>query len=315
MALEPITITDQSSGATARIVPGFGFNCYSFQSMPSGVPLELLWSDPDILSGQSKPSHSGIPILFPFAGRLRGSHLMYQRRTYPLGSDDGLGNAIHGFVLNRPWRVIENTPNRAVGEFQASVDEPGLIRRWPSDFRLTVAYEVRAGSLLSQIEVLNPGDGPLPFGLGLHPYFRLPLGPQGRPDDCRLTVPATEYWQLENMLPTGKRLPADGPRGLAHGLRFGEARLDDIFTGLSYADGWCRATMEDPPNGRLLEVVFSEQFRNCVVYNPPHRDTICIEPYTTVPDAFSLASQGVETGLNLLQPGQTFRAQVEILLT
>ncbi|MEX0713254.1 MAG: aldose 1-epimerase [Pirellulales bacterium] len=315
MALEPITITDQSSGATARIVPGFGFNCYSFQSMTSGVPLELLGSDPDILSGQSKPSHSGIPILFPFAGRLRGSHLMYQRRTYPLGSDDGLGNAIHGFVLNRPWRVIENTPNRAVGEFQASVDEPGLIRRWPADFRLTVAYEVRAGSLLSQIEVLNPGDGPLPFGLGLHPYFRLPLGPQGRPDDCRLTVPATEYWQLENMLPTGKRLPADGPRGLAHGLRFGEARLDDIFTGLSYADGCCRATIEDPTNGRMLEVSFSEQFRDCVVYNPPHRDTICIHPSTTVPDAFSLASQGVETGLNLLQPGQMWRAQVEILFT
>jgi len=169
--------------------------------------------------------------------------------------------------------------------------------------------------LLSQIEVVNPGKGPLPFGLGLHPYFRVPLGPVGRPDDCQVTVPASEYWQLENMLPTGKRLPADGPRGLARGLRFGEARLDDIFTGLSYSDGWCRATLEDPSHGRLLEVVFSEQFRNCVVYNPPHREAICIEPYTTVPDAFSLASQGVETGLNLLQPGQTWRAQVEILFT
>ena len=309
----PVTLHDDPSGASAKILVNYGFNCYSFRPAPAGEPIEVLWAAPDFETGQGKPSQSGIPILFPFAGRLRGSHLTYHGETYPLGSDDGRGNAIHGFVLDRPWRIVEHAPQRLVGEFQASRDEPGLLRRWPADFRLTVAYELAANALSCGITVFHSGDGPLPFGLGLHPYFRLPwVG--GSADDCRLTVPAAEYWELTDMLPSGRRLPATGARGLATGLAFRDAHLDDVFTGLSYTLGVCRATLADPRVGRSLEVTFDDSFRNCVVYNPPHREAICIEPYACVPDAFALAERGIETGLRVLQPGGSFTARFEIRL-
>ncbi|MHB8736928.1 MAG: aldose epimerase family protein, partial [Terriglobales bacterium] len=252
MSMPPVILRDDRSGATAKILVNYGFNCYSFRPAPTGEPVETLWAAPDFEAGQGKPSHSGIPILFPFAGRLRGSHLTYQGETFPLGSDDGHGNAIHGFVLNRPWRIVEHAPARLAGEFQASLDEPGLLRRWPADFRLTVAYELSSGALSCEIGVFHPGDGPLPFGLGLHPYFRLPWGGGGAAD-YRLSVPSTVYWELTDMLPTGRRLPAVGPRALAAGLPFGETQLDDVLTGLSYADGVCRASLADAHRGRTLE--------------------------------------------------------------
>lgn len=280
--------------------------------MFGGQPIEVLWSEADFPSGQCKPSHSGIPILFPFPGRLRGSHLAYEGQTYPLGSDDGRGNAIHGFVLNRPWRIVESLPHRAVGEFHASLDEPGLIRRWPNDFRLTMAYELNGNALSAEIEVQNPGPARLPFGLGLHPYFRLPLGAGGQADNCRVTVPVSKYWELSGMLPTGRRLPADGPRALAGGLAFSQMQLDDVFTGLGVAAGRCLASIEDPHCGRTLELSFDASFRECVVYKPPHREAVCIEPYTCVPDAYELQAAGIETGLRHLQPGEVFQTRFEI---
>ena len=61
-----------------------------------------------------------------------------------------------------------------------------------------------------------------------------------------------------------------------------------------------------------MSIQFDECFRECVVYNPPHREAICIEPYTCAPDAFHLMARGIDTGLRVLEPGAAFRARIEI---
>ena len=70
----------------------------------------------------------------------------------------------------------------------------------------------------------------------------------------------------------------------------------------------------DPMNNRRLPIVFDESFSQCVVFNPPHREAICIEPYTAVPDAFSLAERGIKTGLRILKPGEAFQTRIEMRL-
>src|SRR4051794_21812693 len=109
MALESLTIRDKTTGAEARVLPGLGFNCYSFvvpTKSKSGEPksLELLWSASDLLTGKARPSGSGIPLMFPFAGRIRGAAYEFEGKKYQLEAGDGQGNAIHGFVISRPWR-------------------------------------------------------------------------------------------------------------------------------------------------------------------------------------------------------------------
>src|SRR5579863_1704146 len=101
-----VTIVDPASGAAARVLPELGFNCFSFKPVVEGKPVEVIWSAEGFESGTLRSTASGIPILFPFAGRLQGSALDYCGRQMPLVIDSRLGFAIHGFVHNRPWRVL-----------------------------------------------------------------------------------------------------------------------------------------------------------------------------------------------------------------
>ena len=103
MALEAISIEHAASGAKASILPGLGFNCYQWQAKLGGEAHELLWFDPDLLNGTAKPTRSGIPLLFPFAGRIGGAAVTFEGKTYNVADHlDDFGNPIHGFVLKRP---------------------------------------------------------------------------------------------------------------------------------------------------------------------------------------------------------------------
>jgi len=313
MTANEVTIRDQASGSVARIAPELGFNCFSFQAATAAEPLEVLWSDPEFTSGQTKPARSGIPILFPFAGRIRGTSFAFAGKGYSLEVGDDFGNAIHGFVLRRAWRIIEQSPARVVGEFHASVDDAALLDSWPADFRIRASYELSGSSLLSTISICNPDDRPLPFGLGTHGYFRVPLGSSGDRGACLISVPVSERWELgPDLLPIGRRSAVGGE--LARGVPFDQTKFDDVFDGLKTSAGFCTARIDDPQSGRVLTVKFSDQYRACVVFNPPHREAICIEPYTTIPDAFTLQAKGVDTGLRVLGPGESFEAQIEMRL-
>src|SRR5262249_33547156 len=100
MTTKTLEICDPTGAARARIALQRGFNCYSFEVRSGGGPVALLWSDPAFIEGTGRPSRTGIPVLFPFAGRLRGTKYRYEGQEYSLNVGDDFGNAIHGFVLN-----------------------------------------------------------------------------------------------------------------------------------------------------------------------------------------------------------------------
>lgn len=314
MPPESITLHDTESGNQASILVGYGFNCYSFRSMCDGTPREVLWSHPNFASGEERPSGSGIPILFPFAGRIPGARFEYQGKHYELEAGDGQGNAIHGFVMQRPWRLVEHSDTRAVGEFQASVDAPDVLDRWPADFLIRVGYELRGGGLASDLHVECPGPNPLPFGLATHAYFRVPPAEQGKATDCVVQAPVSQYWEMENLIPTGVVKNAADLTALAEGLTFDQCDFDTIFSGLGYEGNLATTSIHNPTTGHTLKQTFDDAFGYCVVYNPPHREAICMEPYTALPNAFQLSTEGIETGLRVLEPGETFDTLIEIAL-
>src|SRR5215475_15383059 len=170
-----VSIRDPASGASARILVSLGFNCFSWRPMlPDGLR-EMLWAHQDFATGNEGPSLSGIPLLFPFPGRIGNARFTFGGREYFLEPADGSGNAIHGFAYNRPWRVIEHSVNRVSGEFHASRDDRAVLTRWPGDFRIRATYTIEGAKLTLKIECENTGTGSLPYGLGTHAYFRVPL--------------------------------------------------------------------------------------------------------------------------------------------
>jgi aldose 1-epimerase len=313
MSVETITICDSASGAEAKILVGFGFNCYQFRIPHDGETIDVIWSEPGFDSGEKRASGSGNPILFPYPGRIRGKTLNWEGGAYPLEGDDRHGNAIHGFVHTRPWRVLERMEHRVVGQFQPSEDDPKLLNCWPADFRVTAAYELSGAMLTVTFAVENPDRVPLPCGLGLHPYFCVPLGGHNA-DECQVQLPVSQRWELAAMLPTGNLSSVENPDAYRAGLSFGDMAFDDVFSGLLYEGGVCTCRVIDPHSGRTLFVEFDDAFGHCVVYNPPHREAVCIEPYTCVPNAIELSAAGVQTGLRILQPGESFQARLAIRL-
>ena len=314
MSHQPITIRDDSTGAEATIAPQLGSNCYQFR-VPSTRDeqdenwLDIFWSHPDFAAGSQRPSGSGVPILFPYPGRLQGMVFEWRGKSYKQESNDKFGNAIHGFVHKRPWRIIDSTSNSLQTEFHAAKDDPSLLDRWPADFRIKCRFEIVGQTLKTSFRVENPCDRDLPFGLGAHPYFRLPLIAHSTADECVVSVPVKRQWELDEMLPTGASQILVNGLTSADGLRFADMQYDDVFSDFATSGRRCEATIRD--KDRTIRLSYSQNFRTCVLFTPPHREAVCIEPYTCIPDAQRLRESGIGEGMLVLSPGESFEAFVE----
>jgi aldose 1-epimerase len=309
-----IEIADES-GSRAMILAGYGFNCVNFSVMTPEGPIETLWSEPDFGPGKS-PLYSGIPVLFPFGGRLVGDSFRWRGQTYTVHDALTLnGNVLHGLVINRPWRVIDQSPSRLVGEFHAAKDEPTLLDQYPADFRIRMAYEIGHNSLASEIVIDNPGDRPLPWGFTTHGYYRLSLGGDD-PAASIVRIPASATWVLdEAVLPTGEIAPVSAANDFRGAEPLGDRALDAIFTEVEREpDGSLVSSIEDPIAGRTLRLIARGPFREIVVYTPDHRQAVAIEPYTCVPTTFDLEERGHDAGLRVLEPGQSETMSIAIEL-
>jgi aldose 1-epimerase len=318
-----VVVLEETSGlARAAIWPALGFNCFNWQVAWAGQTLDLLYADPQLFDN-ARPTRSGIPILFPFPNRIRGGRYRWDGKEYQLPINDSKGpNAIHGFACRLPWRVVGQGANDQAAwveaEFRGSRDAPESASLWPSDYRLSITYRLASDRLRIEALVQNPGPAPLPFGLGYHPYFRVPFGQTGSEPACWVQAHARKYWELRDLLPTGVRHPVDAPRDLTPHRWLTELELDDVYTGLDCLDagdgqGLCHRARLGDANARLeLHLLTSTDFRELVAFTPPHRQAVCLEPYTCTTDAINLQAQGIDAGLLVLPPDQQWRGVVEV---
>jgi aldose 1-epimerase len=316
--LDPtIYVLEDAAGGSAEVWPALGFNCYRWQIQRDGQTLELLYQAPDLFAN-GRPTRSGIPILFPFPNRIRDGRFTWDGRDYQLPCDDpAQKNAIHGFACRHPWRVAghgtDSTSAWITGVFRCSTDAPDSRSLWPADHEIQLTLRLSAGSLRLEAEVHNPDRIGLPFGLGYHPYFRMPFASSASAVECQITVPARSMWKLEESLPTGERLPVDAACDLNRPRRFVDLNLDTVLTDLPSASGALpeRAVLHGAA-GADLRLHCGAEFRDLVVFTPPHRQAFCVEPYTCPTDAINLQARGLDCGWRVLPPGERWRAIVEL---
>jgi aldose 1-epimerase len=219
-------------------------------------------------------------------------------------------NAIHGFCLDRPWRVTHQTAHRVTAEFQLSVDAPDRRELWPADFLIRGTYTLYETALSFDLHIENVDTVPLPWGFGTHAYFKVPLSADGSPADCLMVAPVDAHWKLQESLPTGDTLSLSEPYSeLPDGFRIGTAPLDDVFR---LEPGARSCSVMDEAAGYQITQSFSPEFTQLVVFTPPGRNAVCLEPYTCLTDAINLPQ--TETGLRTLPPGETESLNVTIAL-
>lgn len=318
-----------SQNMRAEVWPGVGLNCLRWQTHWADAWHDLLYVAPDFAENPV-PTRSGVPILFPFPNRIRSGKFRANGRLFELPLNDSTKkNAIHGFVCRHPWRVLRAQAHSDAASvqaiFQLSENAPAEVAAlWPSDFRLIVTYRLTDKALTIEALVENPTRTPLPFGLGYHPYFRLP-GMAAEPNavgPLRLQSCARRYWELVENLPTGSQIPVVGERDLRQGRVIGTTVFDDIWTDLpnppnqsADPNGLIERAQLSSPTGHSLGVWTSRAFRELVLFTPPHRNTVAIEPYTCVTDAINLFHRGIDSGWMQLLPGQSWSGVVEFRLT
>lgn len=120
--------------------------------------IEYLWQgDPAYWSDRA-------PNLFPFIGRLTNNSYQYQGKTYPM--------TIHGFALSSEFSVVQQTNDSITMELRSDAK---TMEQYPFAFALRLTYRLRGNTLDTACRVENLSDKTMPFGIGGHPGFNVPL--------------------------------------------------------------------------------------------------------------------------------------------
>jgi galactose mutarotase-like enzyme len=150
-------LTIEHTGVAATVAPARGAIVTSLQVAGRDrlfmVRATLL--DPD------KSVRGGIPLLFPFAGRLDGDRLLHAGSTMKQ----------HGFARNKAWRVGEQRP----GRLSLTLEDDAQAREvYPHRFRLEQTMTLLPRGLQLDLAMHNLGEVPMPVAPGWHPYFSCP---------------------------------------------------------------------------------------------------------------------------------------------
>jgi aldose 1-epimerase len=308
-----IELSIPGSLTRAKIAPDFGFNCFDFIVQTDGQTFSIIDAEVGFPKADSRPSGHGIPLLFPYPNRIREGKYDWGGTNYELPPECvayNRTNAIHGFCLDRPWRVIQQSEQRVTAEFQLSVDAPDRREFWPADFLIRGTYTLHKTALAFDLHVENVDAVPLPWGFGTHAYFKLPLSSRSSLHDCLMIAPVDSHWEVQDGLPTGAAHPLSEPYNeLPDGLPVGTVKLDDAFR---LAPGTRSCAIMDQRAGYQITQSFSQAFTQLVIFTPPARNAVCLEPYTCLTDAMNLPQ--TETGLRILPPGESESLNVTISL-
>lgn len=104
------------------------------------------------------------PILFPIVGVLKDSKAESAEGTISL--------ARHGLARLNQFEVVEQSASSVTFQLK-STDE--TRKAYPYDFELKLIFSVAGDTLTQTYEVTNPANVVLPFTLGAHPAFNIPI--------------------------------------------------------------------------------------------------------------------------------------------
>ncbi len=314
--MQIVVLTDSVTGSSAQIAVNLGFNCFDFKAQVNDQKIDVLYAAEGFAEGGQALSHSGIPLLFPYPNRIRSGRYSWDGKDYELPkalvAHEGAGNAIHGFCLDRAWRVTEQTESSVTGVFRISEDAPDRLPLWPTDGQIQIRYSLNNGCLRADIEVTNPTDVPLPWGFGTHAYFALPLAASSDAGQCTVYAPVEKKWELDECLPTGQLLdpPTDGK--LSDAPKFDGLKLDDVYTQVKPTNGVVECRVVDEQAGLQMVQRCDDSFREVVAFTPPWATAVCLEPYTCTTDAINLQQKGIDAGLQVLEPQGKWTGWIEI---
>lgn len=104
------------------------------------------------------------PILFPIVGVLKDGKADSAEGTVSL--------ARHGLARLNQFEVVEQSTSSVTLQLKSTEE---TRKSYPYDFELRLIFSVAGDTLTQTYEVTNPANVVLPFTLGAHPAFNIPI--------------------------------------------------------------------------------------------------------------------------------------------
>lgn len=288
----------ERDGLRLGVVPRLGGGVAAWQRVTPDGPLDL-WRAWD---GAADDLYTLASFaMLPWSNRITGGgYAQRGRRVEMRPNRAGEPYPIHGDGWLQRWTAVRPHPARVELTLASRHHDGG-----PYAYDAVQVLELVDGGLDQSVSVTHRGADPLPYGLGLHPWFP-------RAGEPRVHARVGGVWLSgADPIPTrhSTELPADWDLNAGAPMRPGLALIDNGYTGW---DGCARIEWPDRAvEMRMLPLEtpggpVAPQW--CLVYRPPAGPAFCFEPITQPIDAFHLPGR---PGLVELESGQTLTLRVQ----
>jgi aldose 1-epimerase len=287
----------RAGAARALIAPETGAALAALEH--GGVPVLRPTADDAVSAGRVR-DFACYPLV-PYSNRIAGATLHWDGVAHALARNFGdHPHAIHGNGWQRAWHVVHRDTRQI--ELELTHQPTGAhASEWPFAYRALQRYTLDADALEVALTLANTDTRSAPAGLGWHPYF---------PRDAQTTLQfsARGAWLTDDTrLPTAHvALPLAWDFAVPRAIS--DTVLDNVFTSWQPP-----ARLRQPQAGLAVTVNADRACAFLVVYVPPARDFLAVEPVTHMTDAFNRASSGeTDTGTRRLAPGETFSCTMRL---
>ena len=224
----------------------------------------------------------------PWCNRIAAAPTRVDGHVVNVASNFADGTAIHGQVYATPWQVGSNGVLRAQGGGDG----------WPWRYESMLRITIRDATLRVEQSLVNLAATPMPAGLGLHPWFRLPL--EVRIDAARVLQSNTDPGA--GVEPVSGSLDLRAMRPMPDDLDAAWIDLGDPAVELHWPRLGITATMRARSEAGL-----------CIVAASPRAlDAVAIETQTHLPGGLRRFLDGGRDGLLALAPQATAHLMTEL---
>lgn len=271
-------LSDQLAQSRLEVVPERG----GIATRWSVQGHEMFYLDTERFTNPSLSVRGGIPILFPICGNLPDNTYTHNGKPYTLKQ--------HGFARDMAWEVSDRYTQDWVGLTLTLSSDDNTRAVYPFDFQLIFTYRLQGNSLDIHQQILNRSNEPMPFAIGLHPYFAVT-----DKDQLRFDIPATEFQNLDQSV-----------RFFAGTFDFNRDEIDVIFQ----EPASNISSVIDSERQLKLQLAYESPYCKVVFWTVKGKDFYCLEPWSAPRNAMNTGDR-----LTLLAPGASVETLVRFTVT
>lgn len=254
----------------------------------------------------SSDPEKGYPsaLLFPFPNRIRDGKYVFEGQTHQLDLNESRKHAIHGFVAFEAFEILEQKASGIILQYIYT----GGVSGYDFPFQFQIKYSFpKKNTFRLAYRIENTGKTSMPCGFGWHPYFSMGDYKVG---DLELTLPPHYRIETDDSVIPFQSNDSNGqqPVGVTT-MSLKNTILDNVFE-MASDDKTSSIILASPTHElEIKQQLGGNKLNYFVLYTPPVRNCIAIEPQTSNINSFNN-----HEGLMTLAAGQVAVGQVDIML-